>query len=76
MIKDCKRFLNKIKDLKLYLIKFNEDGTMKDKTYSPNCAVGDEDYWSVIIIPYDEYIFFVNDGIYKTWTRVENVFLQ
>lgn len=30
VVKDYKRFLNKMEELKLYLVEFNEDGTMKD----------------------------------------------
>lgn len=40
VIEDCKRFLNKMEDQKPYLIEFNEDGTMKDKTYVLDCTVG------------------------------------
>ena len=43
VIENRKEFLNKIEDLKPYLIEFNEDGMMKDKTYPPDCAVGGED---------------------------------
>lgn len=32
IIKDYKRFVNKIKELKSYLIEFNKDDTIKNKT--------------------------------------------
>ena len=40
VIEDHKRFLNKMEELKPYLVKFNEDGIIKDKIYLPDCAVG------------------------------------
>ena len=65
MIEDCKRFLNKIEDLKPYLVEFNEDDTMNDKTYPPDYTVGVEDRRPVIIITHDECIFLANDSICK-----------
>ena len=76
VVEDRKRFLNKIKDLKPYLVEFNEDGTMKDKMYPPDCVVGGEDCRPVIIITQDECTFLANDGICKTWTRVGDTFLR
>ena len=57
VVEDCKRFLNKMEDLKPYLVEFNEDDTMKDKTYPPDCAIEGEDRQPVIIITHDECIF-------------------
>ena len=76
VIEDCKRFLKKIEDLKPYLVEFNENGTMRDKTYPPDYAVGDEDCRPIIIITHDEYTFLANDGIRKAWTRVGDTFLR
>lgn len=39
MIEDYKRFLNKMKDLKLYLVEFNEYDTIKNKTYLLNYVI-------------------------------------
>lgn len=33
MIKDSKNFLNKIEKIKLFLVKFNKNGIIKNKTY-------------------------------------------
>lgn len=44
MVEDWKRFLNKIEDLKPYLIGFNENNIIKDKTYPADCVVKDKDY--------------------------------
>ena len=43
IIKDCKKSLNKINKLKLYIIKFNEDYAINNKTYLPKCAVESKD---------------------------------
>ena len=41
MIKDCTNFLNFIKDIESYFLKFDKNGTMKDKVYPSNCTVND-----------------------------------
>lgn len=43
IIEDRKKFFNKMEELKLYLVEFNEDGTMKEKNYPANCIVGGSD---------------------------------
>ena len=75
VVEDRKKFLNKMEDLKPYLVKFYENGIMKDKTYPPDCAIRDEDCRPVIIITYDEYTFLANDSICKAWIRVGDTFL-
>ena len=42
VIKDCKNFLKKIKELKPYIVEFEEDGVIKVKTYPFNDAVRDQ----------------------------------
>lgn len=39
MDEDCEKFLNTIKDLELYLIKFEKDGSMKEKNYLDDCII-------------------------------------
>lgn len=39
IVEDCKNFLTKIKELKLYMVEFKEDDIIKPKTYSFNCIV-------------------------------------
>lgn len=46
-------------------MKFNKDGTRKEKNYPASYVVGDSDYWSVIIITHDKYTFFTNYGYCK-----------
>lgn len=76
VVEDRIRFLNKMEELKPYLVEFDENGTMKDKTYPPDCAVGGEDRRPVIVITHDECTFSANDGIRKAWTRVGDTFLR
>lgn len=65
VFEDCKVFLNKMEELKPYIVEFDENSVIKPKVYSPNCAVGDN-YWQTIIeIIYNKYIFFANDDIWK-----------
>lgn len=64
-----------MKKLKLYLIEFNENGIIIDKTNLSNCAIRSKDYWPVIIIIYNKYTFLANDNICITWTKVKNTFL-
>lgn len=42
VVEDCERFLKKMEELRLYLVEFNENGAMKDKTYPLDCAIGGE----------------------------------
>ena len=65
IVEDCKRFLNKIKELKLYLVKFNENDVMKNKMYLPNCVVRGENCQSKIRITYNIYTFLINNSICK-----------
>lgn len=65
MIKDCKNFLNKIKELKPYLVEFNKNNIIKDKIYPPDWAVRGKDCQLIIIITHNICIFLANDGIYK-----------
>lgn len=70
IVKDCKNFLIKIKELKLYMVEFKENSAIKDKIYLSNCAV-----YPIIIIIYNRYTFSVNDRIQKVWILKENIFL-
>lgn len=40
MVEDWNNFLTKIKNLKLYIIEFEEDKKMKSKVYLFDCKVG------------------------------------
>lgn len=58
-------FLKEIKKLKPYMVDFFEDNVMKPKVYSFNYKVKNENSWLIIVITYDEYIFFVNNKVWK-----------
>lgn len=65
MIKNLNNFLTKIKDLKLYIVQFEENNQMKLKIYPSYYIVGRSDWQSIIIITLDKYTFFANNDIKK-----------
>lgn len=65
MVKDFIKFFYKMKNLKLYLVKFDKNNIIKDKIYLSDCIVDDKNCWLVIIIIYNRYTFSLNDGICK-----------
>lgn len=65
VIKDYANFLKKIDKLNLFLIEFNEDGTIRSKVYLLNCIIKDKNSQPIIIITHDKYIFFANNRIQK-----------
>ena len=54
--------------IKLYVIEFNEDGTMKNKKYLLDGVVGREFRRPIIVITYDECTFPANDDICKAYS--------
>lgn len=76
MVKDQNCFLTRMEKLKLYMVEFNEDVTMKAKDYPVNWAVRGEECCPIIVITHDKYTFSINDGIWKAWTQEEDTFLQ
>lgn len=51
--------------MKLYMIKFNKNNTIKLKVYFFDCAVKNETQQPIIIIIYDKCNFFINNNIEK-----------
>lgn len=43
IIESCKRFLKKIKELKLYLVEFDKNSIIKNKTYLFDYILGSKD---------------------------------
>ena len=76
VVEDHERFLKTMKELEPYLVEFEEDGTMKAKSYPSDCEVGGENRRPIIVITHDECTFLSNDGICKAWTRIGNTFLR
>lgn len=63
VVKNCKIFLYMIKDLEPYLLKFQEERSIKIKKYLNNYLVEENKHYFIIAIAHDEDIFFVNDEI-------------
>lgn len=63
------------KELEPYLIKFNEDGTIKAKEYPSDYTIRSLNRQEVIIIIYDDSTFLANNSIQRVWTRKDNGFL-
>lgn len=75
VVEDCKTFLKKLKELKPYMVEFEEDDTMKSKVYPPNCTVGVDERRLIIVITYDKCTFPANNGIQRAWTQKGDTFL-
>ena len=75
IVKDCKNFFKKMEELKSYMIIFEENGTMNPKIYPPDCAVGRDNYYPIIVITHDKCIFSANNRIWKAWTPKKDTFL-
>lgn len=52
-----------IKKLQLYFVKFNNNGTMKNKEYLLNCMIKSTNQRLIIIIIYNKSIFSTNNSI-------------
>ena len=76
VVEDCKVFLNKMEELKPYIVKFDKNSAMKPKAYPPDCAVGGNHRRPIIVITHDECTFSANDGIRKAWARKGDTFLR
>ncbi len=76
VIEDCKVFLNKIKELKPYIVELDEDNIIKPKVHPLDCAVKGNNWRPIIVITHNEYIFSTNDGIQKAWAQKSNTFLR
>lgn len=61
--KNWKNFLEKIKELKPYIIKFEDNDAIKPKVYLAHWIIEENNWQSIIIITYDKCTFFANDRI-------------
>lgn len=52
-----------MKDLKPYLVEFEKGESMKIKNYLDDCVVDGNIHQLIIVITYDQCIFFTNNGI-------------
>ena len=62
-MKDCKIFFKRLEELKPYMVKFEENNTIKPKIYSIDCAVKVDKRQSIIVITHDKCTFFANNRI-------------
>ena len=56
-----------MKSLLLYLVEFQDDGTILHKEYPEGCIVGRPDWRPIIMITNDESTFSANDSWRKVW---------
>lgn len=63
IVKDHKIFLNKIEELKLYIVEFDKDGIIKSKVYPLEYIVKSKDQKPIIVITYNKCICSTNNGI-------------
>lgn len=76
IIEDRKVFLNKIEELKPYIVEFDEDGVIKPKVCPFDCAIEGNNQQLLIVITHNKYTFFTNDRIQKVWARKSDTFLR
>lgn len=65
VVKDRSVFLNKMEELKPYIVEFDENSAMKPKIYLLDYAVKGNHWQPIIVITHDECIFSTNNGIRK-----------
>lgn len=65
VIKDHKVFLNKIKKLKSYIVKFDKNDVIKPKAYLLNYVVIGNYQQSIIVITHNKCTIFTNNRIQK-----------
>ena len=63
VVEDCKNFLQKMEELKPYIVEFEENGAIKPKIYLSDCVISGNDWWPIIVITYDECTFLANNRI-------------
>jgi len=70
------QFVAEMHRLSPYLVEFESDGKIKDKSYPANCEVGGSEDRPIIVITHDESIFSANDGKRKAWGAENQTFLR
>lgn len=68
--------MEKIEELKLYIVEFNEFGIIKLRVNLLGCIIEGGNQWLIILIIYNKYIFLGNIGVHKVWTWKKDIFLQ
>lgn len=62
MVEYCHQFLRGIEAIKPYLVKFEEDDSIKSKIYPKDYAISGFNCYSIIFIIYDKNTFNANNG--------------
>lgn len=65
IVEDHLNILKEMKELKLYIVEYNKNGTIKLKTYFPDCTIDGENKQLIIMITHDKYSFFANNSLKK-----------
>lgn len=63
------KFLTEMSALLLYFVEFQEDGSILEKIYPSDCAVGGSHRRPIIMITHDESIFSANDSRRNAWIQ-------
>ena len=63
-----------MEELKPYIFEFEKDCTMKPKVYPSDCEVGKNNRQHIVVITYNECIFFAKDGFRKALTQKGDTF--
>lgn len=75
MIKYRVWFLNKLKALGFYLVKFCDNNFLEEKMYPSNIVVNSQNKRPVIIIKYKKNTFLINNSQNQVWVKIDNIFL-
>lgn len=68
-------FLKAMQSFLPYFVEFEENDKILSKEYLNNCVIGSLDWQPIIMITYDESIFFANDSCWKIWiSKSYNIF--
>ena len=63
IVKDQINFLQKMEELKPYIVEFEENNVIKPKVYPANCTVGGNNRQLVIVITHNKCTFLANNEI-------------
>lgn len=74
VIGDYKVFLNKIEELKSYIVEFNKSDVIEPKIYLIDYIIEDNNWQPIIIITYNKYTFSANNRIQKVLAQKGDTF--
>ena len=76
MVENRNDFLRLMDELRLYTVKFEEDGTMKPKKYPSDCALESEERRLIILINHNECTFSANNDVRRAETQIGDLILR